>query len=585
MKRYSRRRFLALTAGSTAAAALALACRGGQEAIPTGGEAAAVPRRGGVWKGMVNFDVDTFDPIGARTFRTHVIASFVYPKLFRFAPGRGKPADGTVEGDLVERWEVVDGTTLVLHLRRSARWDSREPTAGRPVTSADVVQSWKAWAERGVYRGDLVRAANPQASVETVEAPDDYTVIVKTAYPDADLVPLLAFAFNFWVVPSEGLAGRFNLNTDVRGAGPWLLESYQPGVRFMFRRNPDWHGGPEVPLLDGVEVPIITDASQAEAQFRAGNVWAPVGGSANAGFAVVSPTNVPVLMRELPGTVVRLGTPSPNGPTFSFGMAGDSPFRDVRVRRAFSMLLDRDALFEAFADLRALKDAGVQVRAYKSTPLGAGWGDFWLNPDDAAFGPANRYLRYDPREAEALLSAAGFPKDKEIVLTTLSGPEYGTNWKQIGEAAASMWQRAGLRVRLNPVDYTSVWVPRYLRAQSNFEGIAMYPNGARATPAQWLGVFFSSWGANNQVGRNYPELDAMITSLRKEFRRDQAIKLAHDIQRFMVENMVAIPQYGSIETPYLLWQHTHGPGEIFLWPGDTPYDVGVEGLPYWWTER
>ncbi len=127
-----------------------------------------------------------------------------------------------------------------------------------------------------------------------------------------------------------------------------------------------------------------------------------------------------------------------------------------------------------------------------------------------------------------------------------------------------------------------MWVPRFLRAHGDFDGMAMYPNGARGDPGQWLFVFLHSAGANNQAGTNFPDLDALIEKQRKELDRDKRIEIFHDIQRYCTEHKVIVPQGGHTESPTLSWKGLHGPDEYHPWPGNQSF--GVELVPYFWTD-
>jgi peptide/nickel transport system substrate-binding protein len=387
------------------------------------------------------------------------------------------------------------------------------------------------------------------------------------------MLPVLAFAFDYWVLPKEAFNGGFDPATTTRGTGPWTMERYQPSVGWSFKKNPNYYDAPKYPLADGLELPIIADNAQAAAQFKAKNIW----------WGGVPATDILSVHKDLKDTRIDLEPPATSGPSISFSWREGQPFRDVRARQALAMLVDRDTFLEVFGDLKAFQAAGAKMKGYWTAPYGAGFGAYWLDPKDSKFGPSAKYLKHDPAEAKKLLTAAGFPNGFQTTMTWVAGATYGRDWDQRAEALMSMLSEGGIKFNPNPIDYSAVWIPQYLRSQGNYDGLAMYPNGARADPGQWMGVFLASWGPNNQVAKNFPELDALITKQRGELDRNKRVALFHDIQRYCVENMVIIPQGGHTDAPSLAWKGLRGPDQYSPYGGNT-YSVGVEVYPYYWAD-
>ena len=585
----SRRRFLA-GAGAAGGSALWLAACGGDGKSgtttgATGGTPAAgvvsgatatageQAKPGGTLKIAVSYDVDSFDPLTTKKFTTWNIAAFTYSRLVKFKTGMGGFADGSVVPDAMAKWEQPDETTLLMTLREGMKLDQRPPTGGRTLTVEDVVLSWQHFEKDAVFKSDLSNAANKEAPIVSFRGIDSKTIEIKTAFPDAILLPVLGFGYDFWIVPKEALTGGFDAKTEIRGTGPWVLDRYQPSVGFGFKKNPNYYDAPQYPLADAVDLPIIVDAAQAISQFKAKNVYA----------GAVPATDILSVHKDLKDTRVALDAPGTGSHQIGVSWRPNSPFRDVRVRQALSMLIDRDTFLEVFSDVKSYQAAGVNMRGYWSIPYGAGNGPFWLDPKDAKFGPSAKYLKHDVAEAKKLLTAAGYPDGLEFPLTFITSAEYGRDWGQRAEAIQSMWAKGGVRARANPVDYTAVWAPQYLRSHGNFDGVGTYSNGGRPDPGLFVQVFLSSAGANNLVANNFPELDQMIVRQRRELDRNKRIALFHDIQRYCAENMPLIPQAGHTETPTLSWSGLRGPGQVFDWPGNTS-SSGIELYPYYWLD-
>lgn len=575
----ARRGLLAGAAGLTLG--LVGACSGERTAPRTETRRAATdsaPRAGGVLRGLLDEEPATLDPLTPSGGVGNQLAAFVYSRLFRFRPGQGAPADGAVEGDLVAAWEQPDPETLVLRLRDGVRFDHRAPTDGRFLSADDVVASWDALVARGTYRTDLATAAHPDAPVRALRATDARTLALSLAAPDAQLLPTLASRFGLWVLPREGLSGGFDPRLEMRGSGPWLLERNQPSAGFTFRRNPAYTLAPAVPLLDAVELPVIAESAQAQAQFRAGNIH---GGPALGG-AAVDAVNILQTHRDLPGTRIDLLPPPLLGPTLAFGWREGSPFRDPRVRRAVSLLLDRDALIEAFSDLSGFQAAGLPLRATWTTPLSAAWGTAWLDPKGSAFGPSAAFLHYDPAESRRLLRAAGYPDGFETPFTFISGAHWGRDWASRAEMLMAMLGEGRIRCRPQAVRYNLDFIPRYLRSAGDFDGLAMQRTGSRGDPGQFWSIFFSSAGASTQVGRHFPALDALILRQRQELEPARRVAVQHEIQRYFAEQLPAVPMGGHTEQPVLAWSRLRGPDAHRMWGGA---DLGADAFPWYWLEK
>ena len=121
----------------------------------------------------------------------------------------------------------------------------------------------------------------------------------------------------------------------------------------------------ESPYLDGFDQPIIPEYAQRHAQFMAGKVWSSGG---------VNQQDLIDTYEELPWLNVFAGGWTRSVWQIYFGLRPDSPFRDERVRRAVSALIDRDLVTETFYGLGDLKEARwpVELRTHSIGVAGRG---------------------------------------------------------------------------------------------------------------------------------------------------------------------------------------------------------------------
>ncbi|MGH2586700.1 MAG: hypothetical protein ACRDJE_17430, partial [Dehalococcoidia bacterium] len=134
--RIHRRRLLTLAAGTggAALAGIALAGCGDSDPPAQAPSSGASSQRGGTLKSLLDEEPATLDPITPTGGVGNQLAAFAYSRLVRFKPGRGAFADGSVEPDLVTRWEQPDESTFILQLREGVVFDRRPPTNGRAFT-------------------------------------------------------------------------------------------------------------------------------------------------------------------------------------------------------------------------------------------------------------------------------------------------------------------------------------------------------------------------------------------------------------------------------------------------------------------
>src|SRR6266446_4333899 len=293
-------------------------------------------KRGGILHAR-GWDPVHFDPHLTRNFKTHTALSFVYNKLLRHKVGPDVPP-GTfiVEPDLAERWEAPNDTTYIFHLRQGVKWHNKPPVNGRELVAEDVKFSFDRF---------LTVEGNPERqlleSVDRVEVVDRYTVQFRLKEPFVWLLDTLASPLCTWIIAPEVVQqyGDLKKVETAIGTGPFLLEGYEPNVKTVFRRNRDYFR-PGLPHVDGVEWLVIPDDSTGQAMYRTGQLDCGPG------------INWAIRQQDLES--FKKSHPHLRYQDFLSQTAGVlnmrtdmPPFNDVRVRRAISHAIDRQALVEA----------------------------------------------------------------------------------------------------------------------------------------------------------------------------------------------------------------------------------------------
>src|SRR5215467_5927371 len=201
------------------------------------GAEAGLPKRGGILR-VRGFDPPNFDHHLTLAGFTQSTVSFVYSKLVRHKVGGDVPPGSFIlEPDLAERWEALDDTTYIFYLRQDVKWHNKPPVNGRELVAEDV---------KFTFDRFLTVEGNPERllleSVDRVEVVDRYTVKFLLKEPFVWLLDTLASPLCTWIIAPEVVKqyGDLKKVETTIGTGPFMLERYEPNVKTVFRRHPDY---------------------------------------------------------------------------------------------------------------------------------------------------------------------------------------------------------------------------------------------------------------------------------------------------------------------------------------------------------
>src|SRR6476661_5030331 len=175
-----------------------------------------------------------------------------------------------------------------------------------------------------------------------IQTPSPDTVVFKLRYPFAQFKGKLASVAYSSIYPKEILSPGYDSQKVPIGSGPFTLESNTPDVAYILKKNPEWFQKGR-PYIDSIRWAIIPDAGQQQAQFTGGHL--DVAGMTES--VPITPNDLPSWKKDNPKAQIIRSEPS--SPQVLYFQLGDpaSAFQDIRMRRAFSMAIDREALKKA----------------------------------------------------------------------------------------------------------------------------------------------------------------------------------------------------------------------------------------------
>jgi peptide/nickel transport system substrate-binding protein len=352
---------------------------------------------------------DTIDPHKSLTYIDAGRLQALYSPLVQLG------AQAQIEYALAESIEPRNGSPSewVIRLRRGVTFHD-----GQELTAADVIYTF-----RRIIHGHLSGSTGlGPVDLAGMKALDRHTVLVPMTSPFASfLEQLAAFWFYQYIAPAGFDPARPN------GTGPFRYQSFTPGQRSVFTRNPHYWK-PGLPYADTLTI-IDFDDAVALQDALVSNV---IQGAGTLEAAQVG------ALRGTSGVKVVV---SPAGTILPFTMRVDRPpFNDVRVRQAMRFLVDRPQLIRS------------ALGGYASVASDV------FSPYDPDFDGSLR-REQDIARAKFLLKKAG-RADLAVQLVT-SAVTTGT--VQMATVLAQQAQAAGVTIGLKTVPPGVFFGPDYLQ--------------------------------------------------------------------------------------------------------------------------
>jgi peptide/nickel transport system substrate-binding protein len=536
-------------------------------AKPTAVDPFAGAKKGGVQRLTATAEPPSIDPYGSTSFTTKVFSGWVYSRLMMYKTGPGILApNARPTGDGAETMELSpDGMKYTFKLRKTLKFHDVAPVNGRAVTTDDVKFSYgRATDAKNANAGRL------NSTIDKVEYPDASTIVMSLKAPDVTIPDLMADTNLLWIMPTEsGDPSKLDPAKKAIGSGPWLFGSYTPSVGFKFPKNPNWWNT-GFPLMDSVDYPIILDYPSRLAQFLSGNTDIEAPAADDLGTVKDKIKDV-----QLYGSIVQL--------TSYIYFDGNDPAapwaKDERVRQAVSMAQDRDALLELAYNLKKLKAAGIDAKGPWNNLIPAGMTRFWLDPQGKDQGDAAKFFKYDPKEAKALLSAAGYP-DGFSTTYQYTANAYGKGFNDTAEAIINFTNSIGIKTTTDVQDYASKYFPQTFTA-GNFKGIAYGYETPFPEASGYPQRLFTDNPSNHSKIK-----DSVLADLTKkqqvETNEEKRKQIFWDIQRENAKHMyyIPMPQGGgtgwSAAQPYVK--------NVYDFPAPG-YGYPAETAPYVWFNK
>lgn len=384
----------------------------------------------------LGFDITTLDPGHSYEYYSSMISPMLYDNLLKLEPGKLEP-----QPSLAESYTVADdNVTYTFALRRDVKFFS-----GNPLTSKDV--KWSFERMKNLQTNSSIHLEG----VESIETPDDYTVVIRLKESDSSFTTKLT-VHTFSVLDSVTAAAHGGLSTpdaaekdtaetyltaNPAGSGPFTVESFSPSMEIVLRRNPNYWGVP--PATDRIIVRNSGDANASLMMLQNGDLDVALN---------MTPQQLPQLKSSSNIVVENVPTNTITYLLMNQDPRYAGPISNPDVRRAIAYAVN-------YRNIHTLAGEGAftPYSMVQSTFVGY-YGD--RDPDYTDLDKAREYL-----------VKAGYPDGFETTLEVGDYEAAGTRLTDLAQLVASDLGKVGIKVTISVLE-SNIAVQKYVEGKQGF---------------------------------------------------------------------------------------------------------------------
>ena len=449
---------------------------------------AATPVSGGHFKaaGWSSSNADTLDPAKASLSTDYVRCCSLYNRLSFL------DKSATPQMELAESIESSDAKVWTIKLRKGVTFHD-----GKALTSADVVYSLKRHLDPAVGS----KVAKIAAQMTGFKAVDTLTVEVELANPNADLPTILAL--HHFMIVADGTTDF----TKGNGTGAFILETFEPGVRSIVKKNPNyWKSGK--PYLDSFEFFSISDDNARANALLSGDI----------NFAAsLNPRSMKLVASQKGFEVLK--TSSGNYTNLNIRLDA-KPGENKDFVTGMKYLVDREQIVAA-----ALRGLGEVANDQPVSPA-----NFYHNAD-------LKPKAFDPDKAKFHFNKAGL-LGQSIPVIASDAADYSVEMATIIQSAG---QDIGMKLDVQRVPSDGYWDKYWLKAPIHFGNI-----NPRPTPDILFSLLYASNAPWNESGYKSEKFDKMLMEARGLLDQGKRKTIYDEMQVMISEEAgTIIPAYLS----------------------------------------
>jgi peptide/nickel transport system substrate-binding protein len=390
-------------------------------------------------------------------------------------------------------------------------------------------------------------AARLRGTIQEIEAPEPYKLIIRTKTPAIFLAQDLSMGAGFEgaILPKAYYeqVGADAFAAKAVGSGPYKWVKGVTGSWLQLEAV-DQHWAEGVPKFKTVTYQVVPEESTRIAMIQTGE--ADIVGVSRERVAELEATGLKVFVKER-GSVMGC---------YFHQQWDDVPVADKRVRQALNLVINRDELVNFIF-------AG-QAKLVAMYPIGS----------FAAAAGADTSLKpyaFDPDRAKALLKEAGYANGFESTIYSYAREDV-PEMARLVEAIAGYASTIGVKLKIFSTEYP---VARTKRMTGKMPGhISCLGTPNRANAGDLLSLLYTLHHSSSKfTDHKNPELDALLDKAAAATKVEEVSSLIGDIHRWMYNDYGTMP-IAEVSTPYVV-----NAEKVPQWDlGRTLYDNNDRGL-------
>ena len=466
--------------------------------------------------------IDTLNPTDITLYDggSYVLMHLIYDTLVR-ADVNGEPIP-----DLAQSWSYTNPTTVVFNLAHNATWQD-----GLPFTATDVVYTVNTYLAHPEFPIMRLYVQN----VESISAPDNYTVQINLKSPDATFISELLPAM--FIIPKHVWenVGNFTsyANSNPIGTGPFKFTSWG-GINtyVQLAANPNYFLG--APHIDQLVLRYFSSYNPMALALQSGEI------------DYAGPLFPPALVPSLKTTAGIQIITRPDQRYYYFCMneypqgTGNPALRDVRVRIALSHAINNTALNQVVWNGTYATPQNTVI------PLTFGK---WVNPNIQAYD-------FNLTEAAQILDNAGYKVGSDGIRVSSNGTrlvfkievpsDYSEEYRAAQEIA-SWWKQIGVEGEPQITDTGTLG--NEVAGWQHDTFIWVWSLGEIVGPDYFLSMFQSNEaqpapnGGLSDSGFMNPTYDQLYTQQAQTTNSTQRQQIMWQMQQILHDNAVYVPLY------------------------------------------
>ena len=503
---------LGLAFGAFGASALLLAgCAGGGGGTASDDAASGEPLIVGTTD-----KVTTLDPAGSYDNGSLAVQTQVFPYLVNTNYNETE-----VVPDLAESAEFTSPTEYTVTLPAGLKWSN-----GNDLTSADVKFSF----DRNLAIADPNGASSLLYNLDSVEAPDDTTVVFKLKAENDQVFPFILTSFPGAIVDDEVFsADALTPDQDIVDAdafgGPYKITSYDFNKTVEFTPNENYQGLLDAPVNSGVILSYFAESSNLKLAVQEGDIDVAYRSLSSTDVADLS-TNDDVQVIDGPGGEIRYIVFNFDTQPYGATTPEADEAKALAVRQAVANLVDRDAIAQQVYK-------GTYTPLYSFVPDGFAGATEVLKDlyGDGSGGP-------DAEKAKATLEAAGVEIPVQLSLQYTADDHYGPSSGDEYAMIKSQLEQDGLfEVDLKSTEWVQYSKDRTADVYPAYQ-LGWFPDYSDAD--NYLTPFFLT---ENFLGNHFSDQQTEDLILQQAVETDPAArtKEIEDIQARVGELLSTVP--------------------------------------------